>query len=96
MALDVATFVDKFPEFDEIGTASPGTITQAIADAKHFVSAPIWGARYESGVLYKAAHLLAMSPFGEGARLDKKGDNSTYGVVFDSMLRALPNRMMVL
>lgn len=96
MALDVATFVDKFPEFDEIGAISPATVEQAIADAKHFCSASIWGSRYESAVLYKAAHLLAMSPFGEGARLDKKGEQSTYGVVFDNMLKALPARMLIL
>ena len=95
MALDVTTFVAKFPEFDEIGTVSPDTITQAIEDAKEFCDSTIWGSRYESGVLYKAAHMLAMSPFGETARLDKKGEQSTYGVVFDSMRRALPIRMAV-
>ena len=45
--------------------------------------------------MYKAAHLLAMSPMGENARLDKSGRETTYGVVFNEMLRALPLRGFV-
>jgi hypothetical protein len=95
MALDVASFVARFPEFEEISEVSEGeaAIEQALSDAAHFVSQRLWAGRYESGVMYKAAHLLCMTPFGEHARLDAK-DRTTYSVVFDEMKRALPVRML--
>lgn len=95
MALDVPSFVARFPEFDQIGDDAPGAITSALSTAQGFVSQARWGSRYEDGVMYKAAHLLAMSPMGENARLDKSGRETTYGVVFNEMLRALPLRGFV-
>jgi hypothetical protein len=94
MALDADGFVDQFPEFSDISEDAPEAIDNAIRDAKNFVSKSIWGTRYETAVLYKAAHLLAMSPLGEDAR-DKSGTDSTYNVVFKEMLRALPIRCAV-
>lgn len=45
--------------------------------------------------MYKAAHLLAMSPMGENARLEKGSRETTYGIVFQELLRALPLRGFV-
>jgi hypothetical protein len=94
MAIDNATFVERFPEFAEIDTSYPAQVTARLDAAKHFVSASLWGSRYEDGVFYKAAHLLAMSPLGENARLES-GVDTTYDVVFRSMLLSLPVRGLV-
>jgi len=94
--MTVAEFVARFPEFDEIGDVSPSTITTAISDAAQFVDASTWGTRYEAGLAYKAADLLATGPFGEGARLSSKDGQTTYGRRFEEMRRALPIRMVLL
>ena len=94
MALDGTSFVARFPEFSEVNEVSPATITAALADAAIYCDSVLWGTRYESGVMWKAAHLLALTPLGEGARLSKTSEQTTYGVVFDSMKRALPVRML--
>ncbi|HEX2557036.1 MAG TPA: DUF4054 domain-containing protein [Nitrososphaera sp.] len=96
MALDVASFVVRFPEFLDVSETEIGeaAIEQAILDAKPFCSQRIWAGKYEAGVMYKAAHLLSMAPFGESARLDT-GDSTIYEVVFCSMKKALPVRMAV-
>lgn len=95
MAIDGASFAARFPEFDDVWEASPATITAALSTAQGFVSQARWGSRYEDGVMYKAAHLLAMSPMGEHARLDKTGRETTYGLVFNELLRSLPIRFLV-
>jgi hypothetical protein len=46
-------------------------------------------------VFCKAAHLLAMTPFGENARLASDKTASCYSVVWDNMVRALPARILV-
>ncbi len=95
MALDNATFIARFPEFVEIDTLAPASISQAIDDAKAYVSQEHWAGRYEDGVLWKAAHLLAMTPFGENARLQRDPTETTYNVVFKQMLRSLHMRVWV-
>ena len=94
MALTAADFADAFPEFLELFEEAPETITRALSAAEKFCDSGIWGDRYEDGVFYKAAHLLAMQPFGENARLSKQDNKTTYGEVFAEMKLALPIRMM--
>lgn len=94
MAIDNASFVAAYPEFDEINDLAPASITSALTRAQAFCSAAVWGDRYEAGVFVKAAHLLAMTPFGENARI--AGSNATaYGETFKEMVRALPMRIIV-
>lgn len=94
MAVNAATFVASFPEFEEIYGLQPAVVDNALTEAATFCDPTTWGARYQSGVFRKAAHLLCMSAFGENARI--KGDrDSVHGVVFDDMLRALPIRIAV-
>jgi hypothetical protein len=94
MAVDADSFVANFPEFAEILELKPETVDAVLLRAKAFCSQRLWGERYEAGVFQKAAHLLAMTAFGENLRID--GQKATaYGVVFDEMVRALPVRIMV-
>lgn len=94
MAVDAATFVLNFPEFREINATAPEVIANALAEAATFCDPAIWGPRYNSGVMRKAAHLLCMTPFGENARL-AEGTQSVHGIVFEEMLRSLPFRVAV-
>lgn len=94
MAIDAASFVANFPEFEEINEVAPAAVTGALLRAQAYVSSTVWGPRYEAGVLTKAAHLLCMTGFGENARIDSKAATA-YGETFKEMLRALPLRILV-
>lgn len=95
MAADAAGLIARFPEFEEVYSLTPATINSAIADAKNLVSKAQWGVRYEMGVLWCAASLLAMTPLGEHARLKMNDQASSYGVTFERMKKALPVRCLV-
>lgn len=56
MAFDNAAFVLRFPEFQNIASA---TITKTIGEADRQVDAAVWGETYEDGVYYLTAHYLA-------------------------------------
>lgn len=94
MAVSTAGFVAQFPEFEEALELKPEMVERAVARAQAFVSARVWGDRYEDGVYTKAAHLLAMGASGELLRIDAK-QATAYGVTFDEMVRALPIRLLV-
>lgn len=94
MAITSAGFIDAFPEFTEALDLQPAMVESAIKRAQAFVGVKAWGDRYEAGVYQKAAHLLAMSPFGENLRIDAK-QATAYGVVFQEMVQALPLRVLV-
>jgi hypothetical protein len=100
MAVNAATFVAQFPEFEEIyALTAPvadgaAIVNGALLEAQAYCSATVWGDRYERGVFTKAAHILCMSAFGENARIDAKAATA-YGVKFQEMVRALPMRVLV-
>ncbi len=97
MAVTLATFVETFPEFkataDDV-SLTPYVQSKLDAAARH-VSAAVWGSQYEYAVMLKAAHMLAMSPYGEKMRLNKNSKETVYGVLFAEELRALPIRMLI-
>ena len=85
MAVDKTTLRARFPEF----TNTPDSLVDAsIADAKLMVDSVYYGTRYDMAVTYYAAHLIAVNPLGEMARLDKKADTTTYWLLFESVKRA--------
>jgi hypothetical protein len=69
-------------------------VTAYLAQAARHVSAVRWGDRYEYGVYLKCAALLALSPYGQNARLDKSTDATVYSARFDDEIRSLPVRGM--
>lgn len=92
--MTVTEFTNRFPEWLQVADDSPETIERALTDAEQFVDATVWGSRYDSGLAWKAADLLAAQPFGEGARIEGT-HQTTYGVRFEEMRRALPIRMLL-
>jgi hypothetical protein len=95
MAVDATTFVTEYPEFAECQTVAPALIARALRQAAGFCDARAFGSRYQDAVFCKAADILAMTPFGENARLKTDPTQSCYSVVFRQMLLALPLRMGV-
>lgn len=87
MAVSVSSFLEAFPEFS--GERAATDLIQAkIAEASRSVDSRRWGARTDDGVAYLAAHLLAMSPWGQKARLsDGNTGTTTYKGRFDEMRR---------
>ncbi len=84
MAIDVATFVTRFPEFTSAASAE---VTVVLAEAQRRVDQAVFDDKYEEAVFYKAAHLLAISPFGRNARMVSKAGTTTYHTAFNQLAR---------
>jgi hypothetical protein len=94
MALTVENFLLRFPEFSQTNDENPTLIPTCLEHAKHYCDPVRWFNRYEAGVFTKAAHLLAMHPFGLAARLNKQDGTTIYSAIWDDMAKSLPVRMM--
>ncbi len=71
----LAAFRIQFPEF----AACPDELAQAYLDAAALqVGAEVWGTLVDQGHGYLTAHKLALSPYGQAARLSKKGETTYY------------------
>lgn len=71
MAVTPESFRTARPEFRNL----PDELVQAALDeAVLCVDGAVWGERTDMGVSYRAAHLLALSPHGKGARLITRGN----------------------
>lgn len=57
MAVTVASFKTRFPSF---ATVSNSTIEMLLAEAVVILSESYWGVKYDIGVMYYTAHLLAL------------------------------------
>jgi hypothetical protein len=83
--LVLADFRVRFPEFDAAGNA----YVQAYLDlAANNVDPAIYGVRAVDAAYYYAADALAMSPFGQQARLVSANGTTTYRVHFERMMLA--------
>lgn len=87
MAVDATDLVTRFPEFTPAVSANPAMVDAAIAEAARRIDVDVWGTKSDDGTLYLAAHLLAISPFGQNARLQSKAGESTYGNEHARMVR---------
>lgn len=64
----------RFPEF---GKLPDPTIADAILRASNQTAAGVWGNLADEAIGYLAAHMLALSPYGQQARLEVKGVPTT-------------------
>lgn len=67
MAVSAEQLRAEFPEF---ANTDLGLLNGKIADATAMLSASAFGDQHDQAVKYMAAHLVALSPGGEFARLD--------------------------
>lgn len=78
MAVTVASFLASRPEF----ASAEGLVdleTQ-LAYAITRVDPEIWKDKTDEGVELTLAHALALSPFGQNAKLVSKAGETTYGI----------------
>lgn len=69
MTVSLHTFRDEYPEFRNTADTE---VTRKLARAKNRVRSNIWGDLTDEGVGLLTAHLLALAPAGQNARLDPK------------------------
>ena len=86
MAVDRRSFLARFPEFEP---APRAMIEEALDEGARNVDAQVWGSKTNDGIRWKTAHLLAISPFGQQARLVSKDGSTTYGVRFAALARSV-------
>lgn len=66
MAVSVQNFKDAFEEYRKTDEA---TVAAKIRFARQRIDAGVWGDKYDQGVMYLAAHLLAVAPAGQNTKL---------------------------
>lgn len=94
MAVDAATFVSEFPEFQAVLTSQPALVDRALRAAQLQVDAVVFASAYQDAVFLMAAHHLAMSPYGENLRL-KDPTQSLYLEQFNRLSNSRRPRVMV-
>lgn len=85
MALHTATtFRASFPEFTSAQTAY---IEAKLAEAARQIDQTLWGDKAIDGHGYLSAHLMALSPFGNTAKLVNADGSTTYDGHYQRLLR---------
>ncbi len=82
--MDLAHFLIAFPEFGEADTP---LVQAKLDEAAREIDASVWLTRADDGQGYLAAHLLAMSPMGNAAKLVTKDASTTYETHYKRLLR---------
>lgn len=86
MALALATFRTRFPEF---APAADALVEACLAEALLQTPSDVWGTKADAAQGMLTAHLLAISPYGRTAKLVSAKGESTYGQRRQAMTRAL-------
>ncbi len=87
MAVTLVRFRNTFPEFRN---TEDHEIEAKIAIAVLRVSAGVWGAKTDAGVLYLTAHMVALAPAGQNAKLKPENAAKTiYWVEYRAMMRGV-------
>ncbi len=79
LKMDLATFRLEFTEFK---TIPDGQIQAALDRAEEAVDPVTFGASYDLAHGLRAAHLLAVAPMGQNARLQSDKADTTYNRTF--------------
>lgn len=88
MSVSVADLKARFTEFSPTADA---LVARCLEEATRRTSAKVFAARFDDAVMLRAAHLLAVSPQGQTARLDGAAPGSlastTYGAELVQLMR---------
>lgn len=82
--MNLAAFQAAFPEFAHVDEA---LIQSKLDQAAESVGASTWGASYDRGHGYLAAHLLSTSPLGQDSRLAPSDEKTHYLEHYQRLLR---------
>jgi hypothetical protein len=85
MSWTAAAFKARYPEFNP---ASDAVVTAALADAVPYIDPGLFSTDTDQAVGLKAAHILAISPFGQNARLVAEDGSTTYAKALEPLVRA--------
>jgi hypothetical protein len=91
----LSDLVELLPEFTDAVNSRPAMVQGHLDAAAPEVSAEVWGASYTLAVCLKAAHSLALSPFGTQARLEGTVSETVYSARFENMRKRLPTRFLL-
>ena len=86
-------FLERFPEFV---TAGEPLTSMKLAEAHRSFDAELFGNLYLDAVGYKAAELLALSPYGTNQRLKESSTQTTYAVALADICSRVPSRFLSL
>ena len=86
-AVSYSEFVAEFPEFGKDQALLQGVIEAKLADAEALLSEDAYSDLWTLAIKYKAAALLALSPFGMQMRIETKDGESTYSLIFEKEIR---------
>jgi hypothetical protein len=82
-----AELVARYPEFAPAVSAYPDMVDACLAEASECVDAAFFAGKTSHAVLALAAHLIAINPLGELARIDKRTDTTVYSIQFERLKR---------
>lgn len=80
----LAAFRIRFPEFSQ---ANDPFVNANLTAAALEVDTDAWGAKTDEGVMFLAAHKMALSPFGMNARMVSRDGSTTYWTNYHRLLR---------
>lgn len=84
--MDRRSFLARFREFEP---APRAMVEESIEEATRNVDSSVWRDKTQDGIRWKTAHLLAISPFGQQARLVSNDGSTTYGKHFEALARSV-------
>lgn len=95
-AATLAEFRIRFPEFGD-GTrgASDTLVERMLVTADNLNDPDTWGDSKYDAVYYKAAHLVALSPYGADMRLKSDNGQTVYGAEYNRLLQTLTRGFVV-
>ena len=91
MAVSVEQLRSEFPEFAHTNEA---LLAAKLADATAMLNAHAFGDTHDHAVKYMAAHLVALSPNGEFARLDPNEESDGARTLYERQYLALARSVL--
>lgn len=84
--MDYPTFITLQPEFADTDVT---LVNAELTSAALLVDSTVWGSLADTGIRYLTAHRLALSPFGQAARLVSKNGTTTYWTHYKTLQRTV-------
>ena len=85
MTVTAQSFVQNFPEYNKTDRV---LVQKKLDTALNQINAAAWGDTADTGHMYLTAHLLAVAPEGEQARLKKENRVTTYWIEYERLRKA--------
>lgn len=84
--MDLPTFLQGYPEFAK---ADRTLVNAKLVEVGAQLDASVWGTHYDAGHGLLTAHRLAISPFGQNARMVARDGTTTYEREFKKLQRTV-------